>query len=163
MLYFNLISLFLIICGAVIFGLQTPNIAASARVYPLVLIVLVIVCSLAVVVKEIVGRAATAPLNAEFTKILTAPSPFRLRLLAFIVAWLVYPLALSGIGFIVSTTCALTLSLWLLKIGRPVIGAVSALAFSVSFSILFATVLYIPTPSGPLDDLLIQLLYSIQH
>ena len=113
--------------------------------------------------KEIVGRAATAPLNAEFTKILTAPSPFRFRLLAFIVTWLIYPLALSGTGFIVSTTCAFTLSLWLLKIERPVIGAVSALAFSVSFSILFATVLYIPTPSGPLDDLLIRLLYAIQH
>lgn len=163
MLYFNLISLFLIICGAVVFGLQTPGIAASARVYPLVLIVLVIVCSLAVAVKEIVGRATTAPLNAEFAKILAAPSPFRLRLLAFIFTWLIYPLALSGFGFIISTTCALALSLWLLKIERPAVGAVSALAFSIIFSILFATVLYIPTPSGPIDDLLTQLLYAIQH
>jgi hypothetical protein len=163
MLYFNLISLFLIICCAVILGLQTPDIAASARVYPLVLIVLVIACSLAVAVKEIIGRATTAPLNAEFTRILAAPSSLRLRLLAFTVTWLIYPLVLSGTGFIASTTCALTLSLWLLKIKKPIVGAVSALVFSLTFSILFATALYIPTPSGPVDDLLTQLLYAIRH
>jgi hypothetical protein len=163
MLYFNLISLFVIMCGAGILTLQTPDIAPAARVYPIVLIILVIVCTMVVAVKEIVGRAATAPLNKDFAKIFAAPARSRLRLLGFCGTWLLYPPVLSAAGFIVSTTAALSVSLWLLKVKRPVVGVAAAFIFSVAFALLFATVLYIPTPSGPVDELLSQLLYAIQH
>lgn len=163
MLYFNLISLLLIVCGAVVLGLQTPDIAASARVYPVVLMVLVVVCSLVIAAKEIAGRSTTAPLDAKLAKILSAPSPFRIRLLAFVTTWLIYSWALSLAGFIVATTCAISFSLWLLGTRRILVGVATAALFSVVLSILLATVLYIPTPSGPLDQLLIQTIYAIRH
>jgi len=163
MLYFNLISLLLIVCGAAVLGAQTPDIAASARVYPIVLIVLVVVCSLAVAAKEFVGRATTAPLDSELGKILRAPAAFRYRFLGFAAIWLIYPWAFSRIGFIVATTGAISVSLWLLQVKRPLVGVLAAFLFAVVFSLLFATVLYIPMPAGPLDELLTRLLYAIQH
>ena len=84
MLKFNLISFFLIVCGTAVLGLQTPDIAASARVYPLVLMVLVVVCTLVIAAKEIAGRSETVPLDSTFEKILSAPLPRRLRTLAFV-------------------------------------------------------------------------------
>jgi hypothetical protein len=153
----------LIICGAVILGLQTPEIAATARVYPVILIVLVIVCSLAIAAKEIAGRVATAPLDKGLAKILSAPLPFRMRVFGFVATWLVYSGALSLIGFIIATTLAISISLWLLGTRRILVGVLTAAAFSVALSILFATVLYIPTPSGPVDQLLIETIYAIQH
>jgi Tripartite tricarboxylate transporter TctB family len=162
-LYFNLISLLLIVCGATVLGLDTSHIVESARVYPSILIGLVIVFSLIIAVKEIAGRAATAPLDSQLAKILRAPSRLRLRLLAFCAAWLIYPWGLTNAGFIAATTCAISLSLWLLKIKRPFIGVLAALMFSLTFSILFATVLFIPTPLGPLDELLSRLLFAVQH
>jgi len=161
--YFNLISLFVIVCGAAVLGLQMPDIAPSARVYPLVLMVLVVVCSLVIAAKEIAGRSATAPLDPTLAKILSAPSPFRIRVFAFVAIWLIYSWALTLAGFIVATTCAISLSLWLLGIKRIFVGIMTAVLFSVVLSILLATVLYIPTPSGPLDQLLIRAIYAIQH
>ena len=163
MLYFNLTSLFLFICGAAVLGLQLPGIAPSARVYPLVLIILVVACSLIVAAKEIAARAATEPLDARIAKILSAPLPVRARFTGFIAAWLIYAWALSELGFIVATTCAIFASLWLLRIRHWLVGLVAAATFSLAFSILFATVLFIPTPSGPLDQLLTQTIYAIQH
>lgn len=163
MLYFNLISLLLFVCGAAVLGLQLPGIAATARVYPLVLIVLVVASSLIVAAKEIAGRAAIEPLDSRIAKILSAPLPVRVRLAGFIATWLIYAWALSGAGFIVATTCAIFVSLWLLRIRHWLVGLVAAATFSLAFSILFATVLFIPTPSGPLDQLLTQAIYAIRH
>lgn len=163
MFYFNLISLFVIVCGAAVLGLQTPEIAASARVYPLVLMVLVVVCSLVIAAKEIAGRSATAPLDPTLAKILSASPPFRMRVFAFVAIWLIYSWALTLAGFIVATTCAISLSLWLLGTRKILVGVVTAALFSMALSILLATVLYIPTPSGPLDQLLIRAIYAIQH
>ena len=163
MLYFNLISLLCFICGAAILALQTPGIALSARVYPVVVIVLVTLCCLVIAAKEIAGRAATARLDAKLAQILSAPWRIRIRVLAFVATWLIYSAALSQVGFIVATSCAIAVSLWLLNIKRILLGIVTALLFSVTFSILFATVLYIPTPSGPLDQLLTEAIYAIQH
>ena len=163
MLYFNLISFLLIICAAAVLGLQTPDIAASARVYPLVFVVLVVVCALVIAAKEIAGRSATAPLDSKFAQILSAPSPQRIRVLAFVVTWLAYSWVLTTIGFLVATTCAISVSLWLLLTRRILVGLVSAALFSIVLSILFATVLFIPTPMGPLDQLLTQAIYAIQH
>ncbi len=163
MLYFNLISFFLIVCGALVLGLQTPDIAASARVYPLILMALVLLCSLVIVAKEIAGRAATAPLDPRIAEILSAPSPFRIRLFCFVAVWLVYSWVLTLAGFIVATTCAISLSLWLLGIRKILVGVVTAAVFSMVLSILLATVLYIPTPLGPLDKLLIESIYAMQH
>jgi len=162
-LYFNLISLFLFVGGAAVLGLQLPGIAASARVYPLVLMVLVVVSSLIIAAKEIAGRAAAEPLDARIAKILSAPLPVRVRVAGFIAIWLIYAWALSLAGFLVATTCAIFVSLWLLRIRHVLVGVLAAASFSLAFSILFATVLFIPTPSGPLDQLLIQAIYAIQH
>lgn len=163
MLYFNLISFFLIIGFAGVLALQLPGIATSARVYPAVMMVLVVACSLVIVVKEIAGRSATEPLDGRMAKILSAPWSIRLRMFSFVVVWLVYPWVLSHAGFIVATTGVISVSLWLLEIERPLVGIFVAALFSVIFSIVFATILYIPTPSGPIDQLLTQALYAIRH
>ncbi len=163
MLYFNLISLALIAGGALVLAAQAGQIAASARIYPLVLIALVVVLSLVVAAKEIAGRAATAPLDPQLERVLRAPPALRMRLAAFVVVWLIYPWALPGAGFIVATTCALSASLWLLRIRRPLLGIVVGLVFSVAFSVVFTTVLFIPTPAGPLDELLTRLIYALRH
>lgn len=163
MLYFNLTSLLLFVCGAAVLGLQLPGIEASARVYPLVLIVLVVACSLIVAAREISGRATTEPLDPRIAKILSAPLPVRARLAGFVATWLIYAGALSAVGFLVATTCAIFVSLWLLRIRSVLAGLAVAATFSLAFSILFATVLFIPTPSGPLDQLLTQTIYAIQH
>jgi len=162
-LYFNLLSLLLFVCGAAVLGLQLPGIEASARVYPLVLIVLVVAFSLVVAAKEIAGRAATEPLDSRIAKLLSAESVVRARFAGFVATWLIYAWALTSVGFIVATTCAIFASLWLLRIRRVLVGILAAATFSLAFSILFATVLFIPTPSGPLDQLLIQTIYAIQH
>jgi hypothetical protein len=162
-LYFNLISLFVIIGGATVLGLQTPDIAASARVYPLILIVLVVACSLVIAAKEVAGRAATAPLDPKFAKILAAPRDFRFRVLGFTATWLVYSWVLSWVGFIVATTAAIALSLWILRTRKILAGVLSAALFSVVLSVLLATVLYIPTPQGLLDQLLTQAIFALQH
>jgi hypothetical protein len=162
-LYFNLLSFLLIICGAVVLGLQTPDIAPSARVYPLIFVVLVVMCSLVIAAKEFAGRAATAPLDATFAKILSAPAPLRIRVFGFVAIWLVYSWVLTLAGFIVATTCAISLSLWLLGSRRILVGIATAALFSMVLSILLATVLYIPTPLGPLDKLLIEAIYAMQH
>jgi hypothetical protein len=163
MLVFNLISLFLFACGAGILALQAPEIALSARVYPAVLIVLVALCCLVIAAKEIAGRAATAPLDAKLGKLLAAPLPSRIRLAAFLATWLAYSALLPAIGFIVATTCAIAVSLWLLRVRRVWLGIVTAAVFSVTFAVLFATVLYIPTPAGPLDELLTQAIYALRR
>ncbi|HMA90447.1 MAG TPA: tripartite tricarboxylate transporter TctB family protein [Burkholderiales bacterium] len=163
MLNFNLLSLLLIVLGAAFLGLQTPQIAAVARVYPLVMIALVIACALAIAAQELAGRSATPPLDAKLAKMLFAPMRSRIRVLGFVAVWLAYTGALPHVGFIVATTCAISISLWLLAIRRPLVGVATATAFSLVISILFATTLYIPTPSGPVDQLLTQAIYAIQH
>lgn len=163
MLNFNLLSLLLIVLGAAVLGLQTPQIAAAARVYPLVMIALVIACSLAIAARELAERSATPPLDAKLAKILLAPMRSRIRTFGFVAAWLAYTWALPHVGFIVATTCALSISLWLLAIRRPLVGFAAATVFSLVISILFATVLFIPTPSGPVDQLMTRAVYAIQH
>jgi len=163
MLYFNLISLFLFVCGAGILALQTPEIALSARVYPVVLIVLVTLCCLVIAAEEFAGRLATPPLDSRLGKMLSAPLRSRVRLFAYLATWVAYAALLPEAGFLVTTTCAIAVSLWLLGVRRVFLGVVTAALFSVTFSVLFATVLYIPTPAGPLDELLTQAIYAIQR
>lgn len=163
MRYFNLISFLLIIAGAIFLGVRSGDIALTARVYPLILIALVIVCSLAIAAREIIGRSAPAKLDADLTNILSAPTASRARLTAFCITWLVYPWVMSRAGFLVATVAAIALSLWLLKIRRPVVALVAAVAFALAFSVIFATALYIPTPSGPLDNALAEYLYTLQQ
>jgi len=87
----------------------------------------------------------------------------RFRVFAFAAVWVVYAWALPLLGFIVATTCVLTVSLWLLRVRSIFVGFLGALSFSVAFSILFATVLFIPTPDGIVDRTLIEAIYAIQH
>ncbi|MGA8048769.1 MAG: tripartite tricarboxylate transporter TctB family protein [Burkholderiales bacterium] len=163
MLNFNLLSLLLIVLGAAFLGLQTPQIAASARVYPLVMIALVIACALVLAAKEFAERSTTVPLDAKLAKMLFAPMRSRVRVFGFVAVWLAYAWALPYVGFILATTCAISISLWILAIKRPLVGFAAAAVFSLVISILFATVLFIPTPSGPVDQLLTQAIYAIQH
>jgi len=162
-LYFNLISLFLITAGAGVLSIQAMEIAVSARIYPLCLAGLVAVCALAVAVRDIADRASADPLDAKLKRILFAPPPIRIRVFAFVATWLAYSWGLPLVGFIVATTCALSISLWLLGVRRLVLGFLGALSFSVVFSILFATVLFIPTPAGVVDRTLIETIYALQH
>ena len=163
MLYFNLISLSLIVVGAAVLSSQAMDIVVSARVYPLVLVGLVSSCAVVIAVREVAARAVTPPLDAKLQRILSAPTSARLRGGIFVVTWLVYTWALPFVGFIVATTCALAASFGLLGVRRHVVGLLGALTFSVVFSILFATVLYIPMPEGAVDRALIETIYALQH
>ncbi len=163
MLYFRLASLLMIVTFAALLGVQSTHITGMARVYPTVLVILVIAGSLVISVKDLVSREATEPLDAELTKLVSAPSWIGWRLIGFVALWLIYPWLLSNIGFIVATTCTISLSLWLLKVERMVLGILGAIVFSVGFSVLFATVLYIPTPSGMIDEWVARMLFALTH
>ncbi len=163
MLYFNLISLLLIVAWTAVLGSQAGDIAVSARVYPLTVAALVTVCALVIAAQEFAGRAATEPLDGKLRRMLGAPGSVRIRGTAFVATWLLYTAALPLTGFVVATTAALAVSFWLLGVRRIVVGFFGALAFSVVFSVLFATVLYIPIPSGVVDQTLIETIYALRH
>ena len=79
MLYFNLISLLLIVAWTAVLGSQAGDIAVSARVYPLTVAALVTVCALVIAAQEFAGRAATEPLDGKLRRMLGAPGSVRIR------------------------------------------------------------------------------------
>jgi hypothetical protein len=163
MLYFRSASFLMIVAFAALLGFQSTHIAGMARVYPTVLVALVIAGSLIISVKDFVSRNAIAPLDAEVAKLVSAPGRIAWCLAGFVVLWLAYPWLLSNLGFIVATTCAISLSLWLLNTERMLVGVLGAAIFSIAFSVLFATVLYIPTPSGIIDEWLARMLFALRN
>lgn len=163
MLYFSLISYALILTWAVVLGLETPSIAASARIYPQVLIALVAILSLVIVAQQILARSRPEPVDARIGHLLETRGAARHRMIGFVAVWVAYAFGLAQLGFIVSTSLAIALSLALLGIRHILFSIACALVFSLVMAVLLQTVLYIPTPSGPVDQLLTRTIYALRH
>lgn len=160
---FSMGSFAVIAAWAMLLAWRAEKIAPAARVYPMILIALVLVCGVVVAVQEIRSRAATEPLDPKMAAILASPASVRLRLLGFLALWLAYCWALTPFGFVVSTTAAIATSMWLLGTRRIGLNIAAAVVFSCVLLILFQTVLYIPVPSGVIDLWLIKAIYALQH
>ncbi|MBO0904054.1 tripartite tricarboxylate transporter TctB family protein [Jiella sonneratiae] len=160
---FNVASFAIITGFGLLLALQLPGISPAARTYPLVMIVLVVVSSAVVAVREVAGWAGKAPLDGKLNAILTAPSARQLRLAAFVAVWLAYWWVLPVIGFMIATALAIFASLYVLKTRSLLLAALVAAVFAILFSVLFTTVLYVPVPLGALDEALIEWIYALQH
>lgn len=163
MFRFNMGSFAAIAAWAMLLAWRAEKIAPAARVYPLILIALVLVCGAVVAVQEIHNRAATEPLDPKIATILASPASVRFRLLGFLALWLAYCWALTPFGFVVSTTVAIATSMWLLGTRRTGLNIAAAVVFSCVLLILFQTILYIPVPSGVIDLWLIKAIYALHH
>lgn len=159
---FRLISFLLFAAFALILGQQTLQISGMARVYPSVLVAIVVAGAVLMVIKEFVARKEVAVPHGDVAKLVTATEGERLRLLGFIALWGAYPWLLKEIGFIIATILAISVSFWLLKQKRLPVGVAGAALFAVSFAVLFSTVFYIPVPAGAIDDWLTRVLFLLR-
>ncbi|MBP1849265.1 tripartite tricarboxylate transporter TctB family protein [Rhizobium halophytocola] len=160
MLAFKLISYLAFAIFAAILGYQALDITGMAMVYPMVLVVLVLVGSLGTFAVTAIWRQPIVA-SADAAHLATARGPELTRLLSFCLLWVCYPVALPIAGFLVSTILAMTISFWLLKMGRPIVGFFGAVVFALALSVLFATVFYIPVPQGVVDTWLTEYLYTL--
>ncbi len=75
------------------------------------------------------------------------------RALGFLAGSFVYMLALSQLGFFVSSVPALALALWSMDYRRPAKLAAVSIGFAVLAYVTFFGVLAVPLPAGPLEQL----------
>ncbi|MCA8906491.1 MAG: tripartite tricarboxylate transporter TctB family protein [Rhodospirillaceae bacterium] len=137
---------------------QSTEIRGSAAIYPIVVSIGALVCSVAF----LVARAlAPAPQGDGGPAIgLRLPAGRALRLAAVAAVWLAYVVALPYAGFMVASWVALFVSLAITH-GRPSLsGALGTAAFVLVFAILIKIVLYVPVPQAWPDQQLDILLYE---
>lgn len=77
-----------------------------------------------------------------------------LRVAAVFVALLSYAFALRELGFILSTLVFLAVTLWLANVRRPLVLLVLALVVSFGLHLVFAEVLNVPLPRGPIERIM---------
>lgn len=158
---FRLISFFVLALFAAVLGVKSLHLAGMARIYPSVFIVAVIVGTLAMATRELLAANGAVPMPTEVARLLLLSGASLKRLLAFVAAWVGYPVLLNAAGFIVATTIAVSASLWLLRVRRIGLMLLGAAIFAICLAVLFSTLFYIPTPSGFLDTGLARLLFAI--
>ncbi|WP_127904163.1 hypothetical protein [Solirhodobacter olei] len=160
---FRLISFLLFAIFAAILGVQSLQLTGVTRLYPTVLIVAVILGTLGAALRELLSAEPAVLLHPEIARLLRLPGRSLARLLAFMALWLAYPSLLVGAGFIVATTVTLSASLLLLRLRRIGLVIAGSAVFAVCLAVLFATLFYIPTPSGFLDDAMTRLIYVLSR
>lgn len=84
------------------------------------------------------------------------------RVAGFLVIWVLYPVALIAIGFIVSTAVALSASLLLLRVKRPLVWVVGVVPVTFLVFALLQVVLNIALPQTPLDRSVADFLYGLR-
>lgn len=162
MFVFRQVSYLLFALFAATLGYQALQISGSARLYPLVLAIVVLLGCAASMLTGLVNRRAPPAPTGDVALLLSARGPEIVRTLAFCALWIAYVVLLPVIGFLVATTLAIALSFWLLQLRRPVASVLGALVFSLILSVLFTTVFYIPVPQGAVDTWLTELVYQLK-
>lgn len=162
MYVFSLLSSAVIGAFLILFGWKASSIIGVAGTYPIALIVLSAVLLLLIFVQD--SRQTRPEVPKQIEGLIATRGTLRMRHLGFVLLWAIYPFVLQGLGFLVSTSIAVTLSLWLvsrpLKVGFVIGSVATAIILTLALALLMSTVLYIPTPAGPLDDALANLLFS---
>lgn len=154
-------------CLVLVFGLlialgtSSFSIDAAAARYPQVLIAGALV---ALTVALLQKRRQPAPVgsDAELAALAAGPAPAQMAFGGFVLVWLAFPFVMGALGFVLSTVIALVLSCLLLRIRRPVVVVASSIVLAVAFAVLLRTVLYVPMPSGWLDQRIDQVIYQMR-
>ncbi|MEF2071745.1 tripartite tricarboxylate transporter TctB family protein [Consotaella aegiceratis] len=161
MLIFRLSSFLIMALFGVVLGYQATRFQGMASVYPLGLAVAVVAGMIVMTAREVALKQRGVALHPQIARLTQISGSQLWRFLAFLLLWLAYPSLLSHFGFIVATTVVLALSLWLLRFNRIVAGTIGVVVFCFLLAVLFTTVFYIPTPSGPIDEWLMRLIFSL--
>ncbi|MEI2383574.1 tripartite tricarboxylate transporter TctB family protein [Breoghania sp. JC706] len=162
MFVFRLFSFALIAAFALVLGKQAMGISGMASTYPLTLVTVVLAGTLYMIATAVAQRREPPVLTGDVSHLVAATGPERLRLFAFVILWVAYPWLLGMLGFIVTTTLAITVSLCMLGQKRILLAFACAAVFSVVFAVLFTTVFYVPVPAGILDDWLTTFIFRLQ-
>ncbi len=154
----HVLSVFLLIVLALMVW-RSALVPGPAATYPLVVSLCAFSTVLLLTVLSLRKGEAPAAAPADSAQRLT-PMGWG-RLAAFILLWIAYVALLETIGFMVATWVALVVSLALLG-GRPTLrAALGTAVFVAVFAVLIKSVLYVPVPTGWLDQQLDSLLYSL--
>ncbi|MCF8482914.1 MAG: hypothetical protein K9H25_21015 [Rhodospirillum sp.] len=137
---------------------RSALVPGPAMAYPLVVSLCAFAAVLTLTILSL--RKARVPVLSPLGDVRPTPVGWG-RLAGFILLWIAYVALLDTAGFMLATWLALALSLALLG-GRPTVRAALGTAVFVGvFAVLIKSVLYVPVPSGWLDDKLDFLLYSL--
>jgi hypothetical protein len=144
-----------------ILAADSVQLKGLSGVYPQCLIGLSLALLLNIAVKEARNRYSIQDYDQELANLWRGVRQQRLRLGVFTVVWLAYPFFMSAAGFIVATTVAVAVSLWVASLRHPVRLVLASAVFAVIMAVLITSVLYIPIPGGPVDQALDHLLYVL--
>jgi len=147
--------------GIAILGADSVKLQGLSGIYPQCLIGLSLALLVSVVVKEARNSYRVEDYDRELAGLWRGAGSQLLRLGVFAVVWFAYPFLMSGAGFIVATTVAVAVSLWASGLRHPVRLFLASGVFSLVMAVLITSVLYIPVPSGPVDQLLDHVLYVL--
>lgn len=100
-----------------------------------------------------------SPNDPELASLHTGTTRVRLRFAAFCIIWLIYPPLMTWTGFIISTTLVLYGSVLLFGTTRPWWALFGILCFSIIFSILLKSIIYVPVPEALPDRWINALMY----
>lgn len=142
-------------------GVDSFKLKGLSGTYPQCLIGLALLLLISVAVKEARRQYRVSDYDQELAELWAGAGSRRLRLSLFTVVWLAYPFFMAAAGFIVSTTVAVAISLWAAGMRRPVRLVLASAVFALIMAVLITSVLYIPVPSGPVDQVLDHVLYVL--
>lgn len=157
----RLACLILVFGLLLVLGASSLSIDGSAARYPQVLIAAALVALTMALLQE---RRQPDPVghDAELASLAAGPGPARTAFCGFVLVWLVYPFVMGVLGFVLSTVLALVISCLLLRIPRPALIIACSVVLAVGFAVLLRTVLYVPMPTGWLDQQIDQAIYQVR-
>lgn len=155
------ICLSLFLAAFLILGAQAIHIGGATGHYPQALIVLAILFTIWVLIDEARTAAGAKETDTALAQLWRGTLGQKGRLVVFVLAWIAYPPLLTLVGFLVATTIIMPISLLAGSARHPVATVFFSALVSVFMAVFLTSALYIPVPSGPVDQLLDRLLYAL--
>lgn len=156
MAYFGISAALLV--SLLILGAESLQISGSSALYPQMLLGSSIVLLVWNGLKA--WRAdALSPDDPELASLYTGSTPVLLRFILFCAVWVLYPVFMTWTGFIASTVIVLFASVILFKTAHPWLALLGILGFTVLFSAMLKSIIYIPVPEAWPDRWLNALMY----
>lgn len=153
------LTLFLVLF--LVLGAQAIHIEGLTGHYPQALIVLAILFTVWVIVDEVRTTDDGERAYTALAKLWRGTPSQKRRFGVFVLAWIAYPLLLTLAGFLIATTVVLAISLLSGNARRPIVTVCVSALVSLIMAVLLTSFLYIPVPSGPVDQLLDRVLYVL--
>lgn len=144
----------LLAAGFAVLAVSTLDFPEGSRGYPLVVLSAAAVLFACVAVQNH-RSGSSGPVEAP-------PTPWDPRVAVFLAIWVLYPVALMASGFLVATALALSASLVLLRVKRPIAWVAGVVPVTFAFFALLQVVLNIALPQTPLDRLVADFLYGLR-